>query len=234
MTLTKPFLLFLLLSLSLYSHSQKTGIIRFAIEVDNGYFEIFLNDTLLEKRYKDTLPVGHYEGTIWSPTYKTKDISFDILEGDNGKFHTKLEHNEAYYEDIKASINYDKKRNLYKRLPVFLIVTGLITSGVVYPFLSKSRDIIDDRISRYSELSLPSYIRNFKTSFIQYENQYNTRRAIFYSGIGISCSAFVASFFSFRYFNRNFSYSNLKETSPWADRFSFYFTGSSTGFIIKI
>lgn len=234
MNLTKIVFLSSLLSLSLSCFSQKKGIVRFAIEVDNGYFEILLNDTLLVKSYKDTLPVGHYNGVVWSPSYEAKVIEFDVIPGDNSPFYLKLEHNEAHYNNELVSKNYDRKRRLYRHTPVYLSVGGLLTSGVVLPFLRKSSKDLEEQVLLYDYLKAPHLIRNYKADFIPLEKKYNLQRTLFYAGIGVSCASIVTAVFTFRYFNSHFRYSNLKEESPWHDRFSMNFGLNTFNLTLKI
>lgn len=79
------FFISLLISINL---TAQEGIVKFAVDVDNGYFEILINDTLLLKRYKDTLAVGVFKATIWSLTYEEGVLSYiaittdsEVLEG---------------------------------------------------------------------------------------------------------------------------------------------------------
>src|SRR5210317_2036688 len=76
--------------------AQGKGIVKFFVEVDNGYFEIELNDTMLLKRYKDTLPAGHYEAKVWSPGYIVAPISFDVVDGMTTEKHVKMAKNNDF------------------------------------------------------------------------------------------------------------------------------------------
>jgi hypothetical protein len=209
--------------LSTISFSQDKGVIRFAVDVDNGYFEILLNDTLLIKQYRDTLPIGHYDGVVWSSGYEAKEISFDVGPGENGMLHVKMKHNQAFFDNIQESISYDKKRHLFKHVPVAVIFLGLATSAVTTHFLRKSRDALDLEALKYGSIGSLWAIRQYKANFITQEKGYNRLRTLFYGGIIVSATTFVGAIFTFRYFNKNIHYSNLRENSPWNDKFSLNF-----------
>ena len=62
--------------------AENEGMVKFLVDVDNGYFEVLVNDTLWLRQYKDTLPAGKYEAKVWSPGYVIHPIDFEIKAGE--------------------------------------------------------------------------------------------------------------------------------------------------------
>src|SRR5688500_4260958 len=60
------------------ARAQNKGEVKFLVDNQNGYFEILVDDTLLIKRYKDSLTAGVHKAQIWSFGYDVKDVEFTV------------------------------------------------------------------------------------------------------------------------------------------------------------
>lgn len=209
-----------LLLTSASANCQEKGIIRFAVEVDNGYFEILVNDTLLIKSYKDTLPYGEYQAVVWSPTYEPRSISFIVNAPDNETVHIKMKRKQSYLSSIQSENTLQTKRKVMLHLPVTLSVCSFVGAGVSWVFLNKNRKILQEELPKYGTIQSVIDLREYKENFAKAERNYNTSRAIFYSGIAIGAASTIFSIWSSRYLKKNFKRTQYKDHSPWHDRFS--------------
>ena len=220
--LTSLFLLFWLFY-GINSNAQ-TGQIKFAVEVDNGYFEILLNDTLLLKKYKDTLPVGFYEATVWSPSYLPKDFKFEINEGDNKSLYLKLDRNPDYIDFVRKDVEWDKKRNRLARLPVGLTVTSGIFTIVSHQFLAHQHRKLNENLAEYRAANGVFQLQLYKENFAPIEKNYNRLRTAFYSGVTVTSALAVMTVFTRWHFHKHYKYNvpSYQDHSPWHDRFTWH------------
>lgn len=209
-------------ALSASSSFSQTGIIKFAVDVDNGYFEILINDTLLLKQYKDTLPAGDYSAVVWSPTYVAQEIDFKVTEGMDAMLHVKMVRSDEYLTYAKSqAVFYKKKQSLVKR-PA--IISSMLTIGTATSFIwlmqkDKQRQ---ELLLNYDNMKEVLKLNNYKDEYETVENHYNLARTFFYVGTGLTLASIITSVFTIRNFNQKFKHNRpvYSDGSPWQDRFS--------------
>jgi hypothetical protein len=95
--------------------SQDKGIVKFQIDNDNGYFEVLVSDTLLIKKYADSLAVGHYKAQVWSYGYEVEDFEFTISKDSVTLAYVKLNRSTAYVAYSQSYDNYRAKFHFQPR-----------------------------------------------------------------------------------------------------------------------
>ncbi len=214
--------------------AQGKGIVKFFVEVDNGYFEIELNDTMLLKRYKDTLPAGHYEAKVWSPGYIVAPISFDVVDGMTTEKHVKMAKNNdfvRYEEEYKA---YRAQFHKHLTLPVSLSLGTAITSGIFMANAYEQRQAILSDVDLYGKIANPDEVEAVKAQVLQNNKQYNRYRTGFFIGTGLTVGIVGATIWSYRKFKREYTEPTFNKESPFEDKYSFNVTPYGCSFAIKI
>ena len=228
-------LLFIILLASSFSWSQNSGdsiksntpidtanmgYVRFLVDVDNGYFEIVIDDTMYLKKYKCKLPVGHHKAKIWSPGYVIREVDFDIEKNQTvDKYVPMVISNgrQEYERDYKA---YRMKFHKSFTLP-FSISLGLaITSGSFMVSAYTMRQQIFSDIDLYFKAPSYSEATFYKNSIEQNNQKYNRRRVLFYTTLGLTVASVATTCITFAKFNRNNEEPTLDATSPFKDKFS--------------
>lgn len=220
--------------LSNLSHAQEKGIVRFIVEVDNGYFEIEINDTLLLKRYKDTLPAGKYEAKVWSPGYVMTRVDFEVVPGKTVEKHVELAKTNEF---IQYELDYKKYRNQFHKqltLPVTLTLASAISSGVFMVNAYGSKKQIFENIDAYNNSAYPLEVDEFKTNTLNYNVKYNRQRTIFYVNSGITLALLGGTIWSYINFKRNHVEPTYSKDSPFKDKYSLNITPLGCSFSIKI
>lgn len=225
----------LLLSLSFgYLHAQETGVVKFLVEVDNGYFEIEVNDTLLLRRYKDTLPAGDYTAKVWSPGYVVTPIDFTVVPGMVTEKHVKMAKNNNY---IDYEHNYREYRMQFHKqftAPLSLTLATALTTGafMASAYVNKNKALTD--IDLYNKAGSYSDVLDLKTSVAEYNRKYNRQRAAFYVGTGLTMAFIGGTIWSYRNFVRNYSEPTFIKESPFKDKYSLNLTPYGCSFTINI
>ncbi len=218
----KNYITFLILFFSLSNgYGQDTGIVKFLVDVDNGYFEIVMNDTIYLKRYKDTLPVGNYSAKIWSPGYVLTETNFTI---------EKDKVTEQYVEMAKSNerLSFEKdygeyRMNFHKRLTIpatATLVTSLTTAYFMMRAFDLKKSIVAD-MDLYSATSSTSEITDLKLRIDNSNKRYNRNRFGYYISGGLSALLLGGTIYSYVNFKRNYTEPVLNSESPFKDRFSF-------------
>lgn len=211
----------ILLLFSLTCHAQN-GIIKFMIEQENGYFEVLINDTLLLKTYKDTLPVGKYRAQIWSKGYEIMDTSFIIKENIETIHFQKLKRTSEYYSQIKERVLRNKKKTIYVRPSIFLSVATATTAIVFGASASNQLKSINLFIEDYKKLKSLAQVQIFKSELLNMQNRFNKTRSIFYTSLTLSGLFTGMAIYGNHLLNKRYPYKELNfKPSPFVDKISF-------------
>jgi hypothetical protein len=216
------------------SFSQQYGAVKFQVDNANGYFEILVNDTLLIKQYKDTLPVGTYRAEAWSYGYDVEDFSFTILPDTAISVYVKL-HRSTVYQAYEQ--NYQKYRMDFHKAVTLPLTTTLAFGVTSTIFMIKAYDLkkeVTTRISSYYASPVTSEIALIKEDVAKLNSKYNTMRTGFYIGAGFTALGVITSIYTGTKFRRTSTEPSYSKTSPFATKTSFHFTPYGCGMIIKI
>lgn len=211
---------------------QDMGQVRFLVDVDNGYFEVVINDTLYLKKFKDSLPEGNYTAEIWSPGYITERKEFTIKSGETTDVNVKPIHNndyEQYEYDYKA---YRNEFHKSLSLPLSLTLTSAIYSGTVMLRMYNFRKKTADELALYDLSISSSEITDIKTNIDGYNTKFKRNRIFFYSGSVITALFAAYTTYSYGKFRRNSTEPTYNQDSPFKDRFSFM--PNPTGFTMTL
>ena len=214
--------------------AQEKGIIKFFVEVDNGYFEIEVNDTMLIKRYKDTLPVGKYSAKVWSPGYVVTPIDFTIVAGKTVEKHVTMVKNNnfiTYENDYK-----EYRMQFHKQFTAPLTLTLLSSLSSTY-FMIKAynskKNIISD-VELYFKSPNTIELDGIKNRIEDNNKKYNRQRAAFYINTGFTLAFIGGTIWSFKNFNKNNIEPTYNKESPFKEKYSFNLTPYGCSFAIKI
>lgn len=205
---------------SLFSQIEKQGLVKFYIDVDNGYFEVLLNDTLALKKFRDSLPEGHYQAQIWSPTYEQFSTEFDINAGEVTEVNAKLIKSEDY---AKFEFDYQEYQWQFRQrvtLPVTLSLLSTLTTGYLMMKSYDTKKLVENDILLYHHSSDPGAIQDVKASIDQNNRKYDRLRTGYYIFGGLSVALIGTSIWSGIYFKNHFTEPVFNEDSPFRDKFS--------------
>lgn len=219
--------MFLFLGLALFSttaSAQDKGIVKFLVEVDNGYFEILVNDTLNIPRFKDTLPVGDYKAKVWSPGYVLTNVDFSIRKDLTTEVHVKMPRTNDYIDYERDYRAYRLQFHKQFSAPLSLSIASGITAGaLMINAYDRRKDIFND-IDLYQRATTTSEIDEIKQRIADNNKKYNRQRTGFYIFGGITAVCAVGTIFSLRNFNQNYTEPVFSKESPFKDRLSMNFT----------
>lgn len=223
----------LILSAS-FSIAQNKGVVKFLVDNENGYFEILVDDTLLIKRYKDSLAVGHHKAQIWSYGYDIKDVEFTVKADSQTEVYVKLDRSIAYsaYEE-----SYDRYRMEFHKsitLPVSVTLAFALTSGTFMLNAYDLRKKVVSDIDNYSLTTLPDEIALIKARVHDNNRKYNLSRTGYYITGGLAVAGIATSlYYGIKFRNNNVEPTYSKE-SPFSDKVSFQFTGNGFALQLKL
>jgi|GEM_PF-2661493 len=216
---------FILLILAINQHStslaQDQGVVKFLVDVDNGYFEIEINDSMLLKRYKDTLPVGEYKAKIWSPGYVVTPVSFTIEKDKTTELYVVMAKNNDYlaYEE-----NYSAYRNQFHKnytAPLSLTLVSTITTGAFMARAYSLRKRIYTDIEAYYNSPITSELDEITLRIEDANKKYNFNRNAFYINGGITLALIGGTIWSIKRFNQNYIEPVFNKESPFKEKYSF-------------
>lgn len=213
---------------------QDQGIIKFLVDVDNGYFEIELNDTLLLKRYKDTLPVGEYNAKVWSPGYVVAPISFTIEKDKTTELYVQMAKNNDF---INYEINYKAYRNQFHKsytAPISATLLSTITTGAFMVRSYSLKKKLTDDIDLYYKTPVTDEIEEIKARIDQNNRKYNINRTAFYINGGLTLAFLGGTIWSIRQFNKNNTEPVYIKESPFKDKYSLQINPFGCSFVIHI
>jgi len=209
---------------TLESYSQENGIVKFFVEVDNGYFEIEINDTMLLKRYKDTLPAGDYTAKVWSPGYVVNRIDFTVVAGATTEKHVEMAKNNNYLKYEQDYRTYRLQFHKQFTIPLSVSLASAITSVAfgIRAFDTR-RQLVTD-VDLYNKTPITSAVLELKTRIDEGNRRFNRQRTAFYINTGFTVAFIGTTIFSYINFNKNYTEPVFDKESPFKDKFSFNFT----------
>lgn len=215
---------FLLLFLSqLNGFTQDTGVVKFYVDTDNGYFEIELNDSILLKRYKDTLEVGVYRAKVWSPGYQVNEFDFEVLKDELTNCEVKMVRSEAYKQYESDYSIYRKQFHKQFTLPLSTSIVTTITSGF---FMLKGYDLkktVLEDVDLYQQAAQVKDVDDIKLRIASNNKKYDRMRTAFYISSGASILCIGGTIFSAIHFKKNYKEPEFRKESPFKERFSLDF-----------
>ncbi len=216
------------------SMAENEGIVRFLVDVDNGYFEVLINDTLFLRRYKDTLPEGTYEAKVWSPGYVTNPIEFTI---ERGKVTDKFV-NMVYTNDKQ---DFERKYKAYRlkfhksfTVPASIALASSLFTGFSMMKAYDIRKKADIEIALYGQSPDASQVAQIKLNVADLNKKYNIYRTCFYVSSGLSVLMWVTTAITYQRFKNNNEEPTFNPSSPWRDKFSMTVTPFGCSMVLKI
>lgn len=214
--------------------AQNKGQVMFLVDVDNGYFEIEINDTMLLKRYKTDLPEGHYKAKIWSPGYVVNTIEFDITANKTTEKYVKMERTNDF---IQYEYDYKQYRQAFHKsftLPGALALTSAVYTGTTMLRMYNFRQRTLDEIELYNLSSTSNEIEQIKLNVNNYNRKFLNNRTYFYTGIGFTALFTGYTIYAYSKFKKNHTEPTFNKDSPFRDKYSFYPGMNSLTLQIKI
>ena len=178
------------------SFAQNKGLVKFQIENDNGYFEVLVNDTLLIKKYQDSLTEGIYSAQVWSYGYDIKEVDFKVIKDSVTTVYLKLDRSTAYQAYNQSYSNYRNKFHKSVTVPVCLSLGLAITSGV---FMIRGYDLqkqINIDIASYNQTPDPVEIDLLKVAVQENNRKYNFIRTGFYVTSGLAVLSIATTIYT--------------------------------------
>lgn len=203
---------------------DKKGFVRFLVDVDNGYFEIVIDDTIYKKIYKSELAVGHHKAKVWSPGYVTNLVEFDIEEGKTVDVYVKMAISNERQEYEREYRDYRMK--FHKSLTVPLsatLATAVVSTSFMISAYTLRKKIYND-IDLYFSAPTYSEVQLYKQNIAENNRKYNRQRIIFYSGLGLTLAGIGTTIYTYHMFKKDNTEPQLKSESPFRDKFSYYIT----------
>lgn len=221
MRMKKLWLLFAILwSLSSMAQELETGQVQFQVDVDNGYFEIVIDDTMYIKLYKADLAVGQHKAKIWSPGYDTKEVTFYIQKDQVTRKYVpmKISNDRKQYEaDYK---DYRMKFHKSFTVPGAISLTLALSTGALALNGYELRKSILSDIDLYHK-SPNYYDANFyKQRILDRRQTYKVIRVMYYSTLGLTIASVATTIFTYTWFKKRYKEPQLMAPSPFKDRFS--------------
>jgi hypothetical protein len=198
------------------------GDVRFLVDVDNGYFEIVIDDTMYRKIYRTTLEVGHHKAKVWSPGYVSTIVEFDIKKNQVTDTYVKMaisNNRQEFEREYKA---YRMQFHKSLTVPLSITLATALTSGAIMMSAYSLKQKIFEDIDLY--FAAPTYEETifYKDRIALNNTKYNRRRIIFYSGLGLTAAAVGTTIFTYTRFKKNTDEPRLISPSPFKDKFSWF------------
>jgi len=230
---TTLFALFSILSISSFSQAN-TGTVKFLVEVDNGYFEILIDDTLYLKNYKTTLEAGEHSAKIWSPGYITTQVSFEVKANETVEKFVEMgisNERQVYEREYK---DYRMKFHKSLTIPGTVTLATALTSGT-FMILAYDRKIqtLKD-VDLYHAAPDLQQVELYKSRIALNNTKYNRYRAAYYITGGLSVLSLATTIYTYTKFKKNNIEPVLNSESPFKDRFSLRVSPVSFGLTYKI
>jgi hypothetical protein len=210
---------------------ENEGIVKFLVDVDNGYFEVLVNDTLWLRQWKDTLPEGFYEAKVWSPGYVTAPIEFTINRGETTEKFVNMVFTNDRQKFEKDYKSYRMKFHKNYTVPASISLAGSLFTGYTLIRAYDLRKKGDLEILKYQDTPIASEVTQIKLNVAEINRKYNLNRTLFYISSGMSAACWVATIYMYK---QNNAEPTFNPSSPWKDKFSFHVTPFGCGMIVKI
>lgn len=219
---------------SCISFAQQKGAVKFFVDNENGYFEVLVDDTLLIKRYKDSLTVGEHHAQIWSYGYDVSDVSFTVKADTVTEVHVKLDRSMAFGAYEESYSRYRIKFHKSVTVPVSLTLAFSITSGtfMLNAYDLKKKVVTD--MENYSLTTVPDEIATIKNRVEVNNKKYNFSRTGYYISGGFALAGIATSIYTCIKFKKSNTEPTYSKQSPFADKVSFQFTGNGFALQLKL
>lgn len=215
-------------------HAQDKGVVRFFVEVDNGYFEIEINDTLLLKRYKDTLPAGVYEAKVWSPGYVLKRFTFEVLPGQITEKHIEMAKNNDF---MQYELDYSKYRNQFHKhltIPASITLASALSTGIFMVNAYSSKKKINSDLLLYNKSPYTLEIDDLKNNVATNNKKYDRQRIGFYINSGLTLALLGGTIWSYSKFKKTYKEPTYSKKSPFEDKYSLNINPLGCSFAIHL
>lgn len=214
--------------------SQDTGVVKFQIDNDNGYFEVLINDTLLVKKYAETLPVGSYKAQVWSYGYDVADFEFKVDKDKVTETYVKLERSTPYGAYQEAYKNYRLKFHKSITLPITSTLVVGLTSGFIMLKGYDLRKKITSDINDYSITSNSAEIDALKLRVEENNRKYNRLRTGFYISSGFAVLGIATSIYTSIRFKRNNQEPTYSKQSPFMNKVGLGFSADGCTITLRL
>ncbi len=213
-------LLFFLVNSGLAWGQSDSSVVKFLVEVDNGYFEILIDDKIYLKNYKTKLPPGLHTAKVWSPGYITNEVSFNVTAGQESEVHVKMAHTNQHAQFERDYADYRMRFHKSLTVPGTATLAGALTTGTFMMLAYDKKRTLLGLVDSY--YAAPSYneVVNYKEQINVNYKKYNRYRYGYYVAGGLTVGALITTFYTYRKFKQNNEEPVLNSRSPFADRFS--------------
>ena len=231
----KNFICLLICSTAIWSNAQEaTGVAKFLVDVDNGYFEILIDDSLYLKNYKTNLIPGSHTAKVWSPGYITTEVSFEVKAGETTETYVEMaiSNNRQKFEADYSAYRLRFHKSL--TIPASVTLASTLTTGTFMILAyDRRRQILKD-IDGYHASPEYSQVEDFKERIAANNRKYNNYRIGYYIGSGLSILSLATTIYTYTKFKRNNVEPVLNSESPFKERFSLRVSPLSFGLTYKI
>lgn len=214
--------------------AENEGVVKFLVDVDNGYFEVLANDTLLIRRYEDTLVEGSYKAKVWSPGYVTVPIDFDIKRGEVSEVYVNMAYNNAKQDFEREYKAYRNRFHKNLSLPGCITLGTALASGTFMLTAYDLRKKLTEDVALYSQAVQASEVDLIKDRIAKRNKNYNALRTSFYITGGLTIGMLATTIYTYTRFKKNNTEPTFTDKSPWHDKFSLTLTPYGAGFALKI
>ncbi|MCG8576183.1 MAG: hypothetical protein MI810_14935 [Flavobacteriales bacterium] len=214
--------------------ADNEGIIKFLVDVDNGYFEILVEDSLLIRRYKDTLPAGTYQAKVWSPGYVTQSFEFSVQGGKVTEKYIQMAYTnekQQFERDYKA---YRTEFHKSLTIPAAAALSTTLYTGFAMMKAYDTRKKLDVDVALYHQAATAKEVSGIKLNIDKLNKRYNFYRSSFYLGAGVSTLLWITTIYTYSKFKRNVAEPVFKADSPWRDKFSMQVSPLGCRMVLKL
>lgn len=202
------------------TNAQDTGSVRFLVDVDNGYFEIVIDDTMYLKLYKANLPVGHHTARVWSPGYIITEVEFDIKKDEVNEKYVKMAISNERQDYEFAYKEYRSKFHKSLTLPLSITLGLGLTTGYFMMKSYDTRQLIYDDITLYHQAPTYSEVLFYKNRLENNNIKYNRLRGAFYTSLVATSLMVGTTIYTYRKFKQNNTEPTYNKESPFKEKFS--------------
>jgi hypothetical protein len=217
-----------------FSQQEHIGHANFLVDVDNGYFEILVNDTMLVKNFKVTLPVGKHVAKVWSPGYITREVDFEVYKDSTTQNYVKMaisNERKQFESDYK-----DYRMKFHKSLTVPGTLTlglALTSSALMIRGYDLRKQILND-IELYHASGSYNDAVYFRNEVETNDKKYDRTRIMFYSFLGLSAASLGTTIYTYTKFKRNNTEPTFNPESPFKEKYSLQVTPFGCRLVIPI
>ncbi|MCB9224125.1 MAG: hypothetical protein H6582_08125 [Crocinitomicaceae bacterium] len=224
------------LSMSMVGSAQDTdkGQVKFLVDVDNGYFEIMIDDTMFLKLFKCDLELGKHSAKIWSPGYITNQVDFEVFKDSTTEVlvNMAISNERKQFEADYKSYRMDFHKSI--TIPGYTTLgLGLATTGFLIAAYDTRRQVYAD-IDSYNYSA--SYIDavKFKSDVLANNQKYNRLRYTYYTFLGLTAASLGTTIYTSVKFKRNRKEPTFNPDSPFKTSSTLYISPFGVSWLINI